>query len=189
MGGRGASSTSKGNRSSAAPMTPEQAMAATNPNYVLGPEWQNNCQRCVYAYEMNRRGVLCEAKPRLMDGGRTSRNDEVASNWRNVMEGQTWDQVGSRSQGKTVSNLDSAMASYGEGSRAVVYVTWKGGRSAHVFNAERVGNHTEYFDAQTGRRVDINEYIGQSMPTRTMVSRIDNLVPNPRYIEGCITRR
>lgn len=203
MGGRGVLSYSrKGNAdadratakgsssgSTSQPMTPEQALAATNPNYSTGYEYRVNCQRCVYAYEMNRRGELCEAKPRIMNGDSPSRDDEVAQNWRNIMQGQTWDKVGSRGKKRTISNLDGKMAEYGEGSRAIVYVTWKGGRSSHVFNAERIGGETKYFDAQTGKAVDISSYIGSSMPTRTMVSRIDNLVPDSRYIDGCITRR
>lgn len=184
---RAAKGSSSGSTSQ--PMTPEQALAATNPHYAEGREWQVNCQRCVYAYEMNRRGELCEAKPRIMDGNRPARDDEIAQNWRNVMQGQTWDRVGSRGKQRTISNLDGKMAEYGEGSRAVVYVTWRGGRSAHVFSAERIGGETRYFDSQTGKVVDISDYIGSAMPTRTMLSRIDNLVPDPRYIDGCITRR
>lgn len=183
MGGRGASSSSS-SRSSGAIMTPEQAMIATNPNYASGEKWQKNCQRCVIAYEMNRRGVACEAKPRILRG-----RDEVASNWRNLMEGQTWDDVGSRSRKATVENLERAMGAYGDGARAVVYVAWKGGRSAHVFNAERQGGRTIYIDAQTGKMVDIDHYISNAMPTRTMISRVDNRRPNPRYIDGVIERK
>ena len=41
---------------------------ATNPNYVTGKrEYTANCQRCVCAYEMRRRGYNVIAKPRLPD--------------------------------------------------------------------------------------------------------------------------
>lgn len=185
MGGRGASSASATARQVApgSPMTIEQAMAATNPNFKRGREWQENCQRCVYAYEMNRRGILCQAKPRILNG-----HDTVAANWSRVFNGQTWQRVGSRSANKVIDNLDKSMAGFGDGSRAVVYVTWKGGRSAHVFNAERLAGKTRYVDPQSGKMVNIQDYISRSMPTRTMVSRIDNLTPT-RLIEDCIERR
>ena len=114
-------------------MTIEQAMVATNPNYGKGREWQVNCQRCVYAYEMNRRGVSCYAKPRILNGP-----DNVAASWYKVFDGQTWQKVGSRSAKKTISNIEDSMAGFGDGSRAVVYVKWKNSKSAHVFNVERV---------------------------------------------------
>ena len=181
-------SSSKSSTSQA--LSPEQALTATNPNYSSGYEYRVNCQRVVYAYEMNRRGELCEAKPKpLTSNGRPDwNNDETGKHWDEMMEGQTWDRVGSRSRPRTIDNLDNQMASSGEGSRAVVYVKWSGSSSAHVFNAERIGGETRYFDAQTGKVVDISHYIGNAMPTKTMVSRIDNLRPS-RYIDGCITRR
>lgn len=98
-------------------MSPEQALAATNPNYSTGYEYRVNCQRCVYAYEMNRRGELCEAKPKpLTSRGRPDwANDDTGKHWDEMMEGQTWDKVGSRSRPRTISNIDGKMAEYGEG--------------------------------------------------------------------------
>lgn len=72
MGGRGSSSglsakpKSLGRNGKA--RTIDEALAATNPNYDKGLEWQQNCQRCVFAYEMERRGYDVEAMPRIFDG-------------------------------------------------------------------------------------------------------------------------
>ena len=45
--------------------TREQDLKAVNPNFVPGRngEWENNCQRCVAAYEARRRGINVTAKP------------------------------------------------------------------------------------------------------------------------------
>ena len=43
------------------------AVMGTNPMFGEGPEYQNNCQRCVVAYEMRRRGYAVTAMPRPMD--------------------------------------------------------------------------------------------------------------------------
>jgi SPP1 gp7 family putative phage head morphogenesis protein len=40
------------------------ALKGTNPNYALGWKYQNNCQRCVPAYELRRRGYDVTAKPK-----------------------------------------------------------------------------------------------------------------------------
>lgn len=159
-------------------------MAATNPNYSKGREYQVNCQRCVIAYEMNRRGIPCEAKPKVLDG-----IDDVSRHWGELMEGQTWSLVGSQSRDETIRNIEAEMRSYGDGSRAVIYVTWKDGKSAHVFNVENANGRLTYVDAQVSIMVDIKDYISRSAPTMTRISRVDNLRPNPKYIDGTIKRK
>lgn len=160
------------------------ALTKTNPNYSTGKtEWTENCQRCVYAYELNRRGMEVEAKPK------PANNDPLGNiGWTQVMENQTWQQVGSRSRDKTVRNIEAAMQGFGDGSRAVVYVQWKNNRSAHVFIAEIHNGITVYLDPQKGTTRDIYDTIGASKPTKTMVSRIDNLNPGP-FIDETYTRR
>ena len=43
--------------------TRKQDIERTNPHYLDGPEWQNNCQRCVPAYKARRRGYNVTAQP------------------------------------------------------------------------------------------------------------------------------
>lgn len=181
MGGRGGSYSRSG------PLGPrgkaktiDQALKDTNPNYGKGREWQTNCQRCVYAYEMGRRGFDVEAQERILKG-----KDDVANNWRNVMENQTWEKMPSRN---TAQKISDTMSGYGDGARAVVYVVWKGKRSAHVFMAEQQGGKTVYMDPQTGRHVNIDRYLDAAIKGRTEISRIDNLKPTD-YINGCAKRR
>ncbi len=181
MGGRGGSysrTSALGPRGKA--KTIDQALADTNPHYGEGREWQVNCQRCVYTYEMGRRGYDVEAQPRIMTG-----NDDTANNWRRIMENQTWDKMPSRN---TAAKIQDQMRQYGDGARAVVYVVWKGGRSAHVFMAEQQGGTTRFMDPQTGRHVSIDRYLDAAIKGRTEISRIDNLNPTDR-INGCAKRR
>lgn len=181
MGGRGGSysrSGSLGPKGKA--KTIEQALKDTNPNFANGREWQTNCQRCVYAYEMGRRGYDVEAKPRIMNGV-----DTTANNWRHIMENQTWTKMPSRN---TAQRISDTMSGYGDGSRAVVFVVWKGGRSSHVFIAEQHGGKTFYMDPQTGRRINVDSYLNNAIKGRTEISRIDNLKPS-QYITGCAKRR
>lgn len=181
MGGRGSSysrSGALGARGKA--KTVDQALKDTNPNYSKGREWQVNCQRCVYAYEMGRRGYDVEAQPRIMTG-----TDDVADHWRSIMENQTWVKMPSRN---TAKKINETMSSYGDGARAVVYVVWKGARSAHVFMSEQQNGKTVYIDPQTGRHVNIDSYLNAAIKGKTEISRIDHLKPTD-YINGCAKRR
>ena len=187
MGGRGGSFSRSGPPGPSGAFGPrgkgktiDEALKDTNPNYGKGREWQTNCQRCVYAYEMGRRGYDVEAEPRILKG-----KDDVASNWRNIMENQTWEKMPSRN---TAQKISDTMSGYGDGARAVVYVVWKGARSSHVFMAEQHGGKTQYMDPQTGKHVDINNYLNSAIKGRTEISRIDHLKPT-NYIKGCAKRR
>lgn len=121
-----------------------------------------------------------EALPRILTG-----KDDVASNWRNIMENQTWEKMPSHN---TAKKIGETMTGYGDGARAVVYVVWKGARSAHVFMAEQQSGKTVYMDPQTGRRVNIDSYLSSAIKGRTEISRIDNLKPS-NYIGGVAKRR
>lgn len=118
--------------------------------------------------------------PRILHG-----RDEVASNWRHIMENQTWEKMPSCN---TAKKIGEAMAGYGNGARAVVYVVWKGARSAHVFMAEQQGGKTIYMDPQTGKHVNIDSYLSSAIKSYTEISRIDNLKPS-NYIGGVAKRR
>ena len=102
------------------------------------------------------------------------------------MEGQTWENMPSRN---TISKMLEKMNEYGDGARAIVYVVWKGGKSAHVFIAEQEGIGTIFLDPQTGMYVDIDQYMGAAIKGRTMISRIDNLKPNKQWIRHFMQRR
>ena len=189
MGGRGASfSTSSavlGRKGK--PKTAEQALAATNPKYNSGStEYTHNCQRCVYAYELQRRGYNVEAKERVLNG----RDPMMGGAWQHGFKNQTWTNSGELgSRGTTVTkNIESKMKGWGEGSRAIIYVAWKNG-GAHVFNVENIGGKVSIFDGQTGKRHALKEYINEAKPTKTMISRVDNLDANDNILQHAVKKK
>lgn len=188
MGGRGGSSgrgwsAILGSRGKSASV--EEALSRTNPHYREGREWQQNCQRCIFAYEMQRRGYDVEAKPRIFDGTDRLPYMHDRQGWAAVMENATLDDMPSRN---TEAAMARKMAEYGEGSRAVVRVTWKGRRSGHVFIAEQTKTGTRYVDPQSGREIKVSSYLNEAIKGETKLMRVDNLKPTA-LIEKCVSIR
>jgi len=67
----------------------DQNLFVTNPMYKRGGiEYKKNCQRCVAAYEMRRRGYDVIAKPAVIDEFRKlSAKDPLFYSWRNIFKG------------------------------------------------------------------------------------------------------
>lgn len=149
-----------------------------NPRFSEGREWQINCQRCVYTYEMRRRGYDVEALPN---------NGEPTPWWDKAMEGMHAVYVGSNSASDSANMIVHQMSTYGVGARGFVYVAWKSG-SAHVFNVEQTRNGTIFVDAQTGKRVDINVYLSYAKTEMTQLYRTDNCKPT-ELLKKCFKRR
>lgn len=188
FGGRGASSASSSGSNvfgkQGKPKTPEEALATTNPNYRNGREYRVNCQRCVLAYELQRQGYGVEALPATMNG-----NDPMFSNrrWMVGFENQTWSrqgELGSRNSA-VEKNIIGKMQNWGDGSRAIAYVEWKHG-NAHVFNIENRGGKVSIFEAQSGKTYSLNAYLSISKPSKTMISRVDNLKPNEGVMQYAV---
>lgn len=166
------------NNANVVSMSAESAIERTNPNFAQDRDYQMNCQRCVWAYELQRRGYNVEALP-------TFKGDELPSqgNWQKLNKdyqnpnnkayvGQRYGQTNSI---KTeITNINEAMNNWGDGSRAICRVVWKGGRSGHVFNVENIGGKVRAFDAQTGKEVKLKDYLGKSMRGMTSLVRSDN---------------
>jgi len=167
------------------PKTIEQAYKSANPNYGHGRQYSENCQRCVFAYEMLRRGYDVEAKPALLNGRDTLPYADNPRGWKAVLENMQTVKMPSR---KTIENMDSQMASWGDGARAIVRVKWKGRNYGHVFIAEQQNGQTVYIEPQTGRTANINAYMDQAVKGRTELVRIDNLKPT-QLIDDCVKRR
>lgn len=121
------------------PRTLEQALKETNPNYNKNHhgKWEQNCQRCVLAYELQRRGYNVTAKP--YPGG----NDKLArGGWKHVFKGARTLNV------KNAIDIEAKMKKYGNGARAIVSCQWDTG-GGHVFIAENDDGHIRYIDPQT----------------------------------------
>ena len=132
MGGRGSNSSlgGKGKAKSVTkfmgkrgkPKTIEDAMTTSNPHFYEGREWQYNCQRCIYAYEMQRRGYDVEAMPRIFDGTDTLPYMYNSAGWLAVMKDAKVVDFPSRN---TIRHMVDTMADWGDGARAIVRVDRK----------------------------------------------------------------
>lgn len=150
----------------------------TNPHYRKDRRYQENCQRCVNAYEARRRGYDVVAKP----SPQTSARDTLAimkhpKGWPAVYEkGPANIEKVKGGTAKTVKmNICERMAEYGNGARAIVRIRWQKIKSGHVFMAEQDGDKTRFVDPQSGEK-DVAYYFDPGMikPTKTRLLRVDD---------------
>ena len=151
-----------------------EAIKTINPDRdVEWGDYSENCQRCVVAYELNRRGYRVEASE-------TGPNDiyPVAGNWMRAFKNAKETLVGARTNDKVNKNILSNMKEWGNGSRAIVEVVYPGGRTGHVFNVEYTGGKLRYYDAQTGDKYDPKRVFNHVVKERVSIVRSDNLALN-----------
>lgn len=202
MGGRGASrlgprnsrsNFSKGGLGPNVPATLKDAIGAkgkplsitdsfegANPNYSAEhSEYSENCQRCVVAYELRRRGYDVEALP-TYDGdtkpyvAHSADSGQVYARWMGAFQNASPKHIGANTSDEASANLRKRMRGFGNGSRGVVQVFWKQG-GGHVFNVENVGGRIKAYDAQTGKSVKLTEYMNEAKPGSVNLIRTDNL--------------
>lgn len=124
------------------PIGIENALEGANPFYQASRgaqgNFEENCQRCVVAYELRRRGYDVVALP-------TYSGDQlpVAGKWKGSFRGAKDINVGDKSPLKTQQNLEAQMKSFGPGSRGIVRIP------GHVFNVENQNGKIRYIDAQS----------------------------------------
>lgn len=151
-----------------------KALQAVNPNRGKGAQYEQNCQRCAPAYEMRRRGLNVTAKPaKVTEDGALAEDDVLNENfgWFNgIFKGISWQRA---SAGNDMTDIKAAMATWGDGARAEVYVQWIN-QTAHIFIAEQDKGKTYFIDPQTGSE-DVSSNFNNIIPGRTLFARIDNL--------------
>ena len=154
------------------------AIKKANPNYSPSSDsYSMNCQRCVLAYELLRRGYNVQAKTYKGDKDRYLYLWSLAfgkaekcpvANMREISE---W----------TRRHSDNGCGRY------IVHIAWDEG-SAHVFNLELKNNHLISVDAQTHRMSVLKEYVTRRDTEGYMlIYRTDNVKFN-RKIYGVIKR-
>lgn len=147
--------------------------AATNPRYDRkNPAYSRNCQRCVAAYEARRRGYDVEATARGGSGDRLPYMHDPQG-WPQVFKDPKLEPCFSNTGANTKGKVESLMASYGDGARAIVRVQWRRTRSGHVFIAEQVNGRTVFHDPQTDT-ADCSYYFASAKKNQTYCLRIDN---------------
>lgn len=160
------------------PLSVKDAYGGANPYYDPSgsyAEYTQNCQRSVVAYELRRRGYDVVALPTysgdILPYGTRGGN----GHWMGAFQGAKSMDVSATRNSQVKSNIEGAMKGFGSGSRGIIRVQWQGSNSGHVFNVENVRGTIRYMDAQTGKPVNIGEYLGASRPSMTRLVRTDNL--------------
>lgn len=169
------------------PLSVEDALKQTNPNYSKGFGWQNNCQRCCPAYEAIRRGYDVVAKPTTAKNATELLSDKFTDYNTNAfaLMFKNADIINAKGFGKN--DIIESMKKWGDGSRCEICVVWKD-YSAHVFMAEQVDGKTIFLDPQLNRVYDESVFRHTKIGY-TKYFRVDNLDFNDNIIDCCLNRK
>lgn len=159
----------------------EDSAEGANPHYdhsLTYKEFNENCQRCVVAYEGRRRGYDVTAQP-TYEGDTLSHSfavgDKRFGNWQGAFQNMKSENVSSNSPQIARRKLEKKMSAYGDGTRGVVSVVWKDGSGGHVFNVEQVKGKTLYIDAQVGAKYEATNLYRNIQTDKVFFFRTDNL--------------
>lgn len=157
------------------------ATVGTNPNYHGDyKEYSENCQRCVVAYEARRRGYDVTAQPTFRGDtlNQVAYNDTKSGiargRWMGAFQNAKPVNVSAKTEAGVMKNIDDKMANYGNGSRGVIQIFYKGG-GGHVFNVERQNGKTVYVEAQTGKIKDFKTTLKSVRTEKVALVRTDKL--------------
>lgn len=156
----------------------EQDLKAVNPNFVPGRngEWENNCQRCVTAYEARRRGIDVTAKP-------LPPNDtlQFGKGWAKAFlsgNGHIVDCSAKRTE-IARQNVEQQVLKAPDGGRFIVRIGVKGNPySGHVFIAENEHGSVRFVDPQlhgNSKQIDCSSHWNWASGKFCYVLRVDNL--------------
>lgn len=180
------------------PKSIEDCLQNTNPgrnssDYKQFRSYHENCQRCVTAYELRRRGYDVVAKafdgrylsireafeitPSNFDNYVTmKKNSKYSPEYGGQYAFNNPNQFGRGSSAKTI--IDT-MTRWGNGSRAVLSVVHKSIDSGHVLNVENIDGTISLIDSQINKRYTgeaaIEKYMSMMRTSYTELYRTDNL--------------
>lgn len=173
------------------PKTPEEALSTVNPNYYRDSKWRKNCQRCAWAYELQRRGFDVEALPSESTAtykdkfGDSQKNFDgtwrTPGNYSQVAKGDLqWsdyigDMWGSYFGGSPASAeaIKAEILKHGNNARGFMRMAAPGG--AHVVNWETdAKGKVSFYDAQPGKKNTITDFKKAGFKTFS-VARTDNV--------------
>lgn len=174
-----------------------------NPNFTLGGGYHINCQSCVVAYEMRRRGYDVEAnqntkrkgnipyelsytteKAWLDDNGNVPKKQRAGGRY---VDGY---KIKNKTFKVMMSEFDDMTSTPG---RYHIDFGWKNSRnSGHIITMERFKDGTmRVYDPQCGRVItDFKTYAKKfKLSTGIRILRVDNLRGNPHYVSGATKKR
>lgn len=145
-------------------------------------EFSENCQRCVVAYELLRRGYNVEALPTFRGDTlprvayKDARNNTWSGYWKGAFQHAKTEDVSGRSIDAVLQNITNKMHGYGNGSRAVIQIFYTQG-GGHVFNVENQGGRVTFIEAQAGHLKDseIRDVLAATRLGTVNIVRTDNL--------------
>lgn len=173
-----------------------------NPNFTLGGGYRINCQSCVVAYEMRRRGYDVGAnqntkrkgnipyelsytteKAWLDDNGNVPKKQRAGGRYIDgyKMKNKTFKVMMSEFE-----NLTSSPGRYH------INFGWKNHKSGHIITMERFKDGTmRVYDPQCGMVItDFKAYAKRiSLVYGINILRVDNLRGNPHYVSGATKKR
>lgn len=124
-----------------------------------------NCQRCVIAYEMRRRGYDVEADAYDEDDRLGYSHNNLKRSFLNFTDDMVHD-YDRRPDGNLYSGkgqlfkaMESDMMKEPEGSRFILDWDWKGENSGHTVNAEKHNGNIIVYDSQNGKTHSFKEYL------------------------------
>ena len=162
----------------------EQDLKAVNPLYATGDAcYQNNCQRCVAAYEARRRGYNVHAKPYMYQVTDFLIYDDEQKGWPSVFENSVLEDCGATDSISVKKNIHTKMQFWKEGSRAIIAVNFLCG-GGHVFIAEYKNGKVYYSDPQNAEMDCEQDFDLVNLKT-VKILRIDNCRFTERIKECC----
>lgn len=173
-----------------------------NPNFTLGGGYHINCQSCVVAYEMRRRGYDVEAnqntkrkgnipyelsytteKAWLDDNGNVPKKQRAGGRY---VDGY---KIKNKTFKVMMSEFEDMTSTPG---RYHINFGWKNRRSGHIITMERFKDGTmRIYDPQCGMVItDFKAYAKRfSLVYGICILRVDNLRGNPHYVSGATKKR
>ena len=173
-----------------------------NPHYVerSASGYTVNCQSCVVAYELRRRGFDVEAMMNTLHRDnipyKLSKKTELV--WIDPFTNKTpvkincnelqWKNGGWKGNTITQITREIEAVTKAEG-RYHIDFCWKGGKSGHIITIERKADGTLlFYDPQTGKIVDWKKMSKDISTSRGVnVLRVDKLFVNTDYVE-CVAK-
>ncbi len=174
-----------------------------NVNYGRGEEYGKNCQSCVVANELRRRGYDVTALPNLKKAGNIPYELSKKTNWAwidpETMAMPTKKKAGGvyditrtgALKSKNISALTKDIIELvKEPGRYHIDFSWKGGNSGHIITLEKLADgKIVMYDPQNGKKVnwaDISSRI--KLQYGVNVLRVDNLLVNTDIIDGIVKK-
>lgn len=168
----------------------DEDLALVNPNYFTGSEeWTMNCQRCVVAYELRRRGYDVEALPStILTGSDPLISGNLKTGWPSIYQNPNFISCASTTSEKTIEKICEQMRIFGNGARALVSIKWKGTKDmGHIFIAEQRGYKTIFIDPQSNN-INTEQHFQKAENRKTLLLRIDNIKFTNKIKKCCKNR-